>query len=111
MWNIGQLDAGVELRGTVAVPDGYHGLNPSLARTRNYLFAIGVKLLAIEMCVRIDEHQKSDLRPPPWHLSLRFKMTGQPYLSRAPMGTSSKKLASTGFPPSSDAATIIPFDS
>ena len=33
------------------------------------------------------------------------------YLRRAPTGTSSRKLASTGFPPSSDAATIIPFDS
>src|SRR5579864_6807685 len=33
------------------------------------------------------------------------------YFNRAPTGTSSRKLASTGFPPSSDAATIIPFDS
>ena len=33
------------------------------------------------------------------------------YLSRAPTGTSSRKLARTGFPPSRDAATIIPFDS
>ena len=33
------------------------------------------------------------------------------YLSLAPTGTSSKKPASTGFPPSMDAATIIPFDS
>ena len=34
-----------------------------------------------------------------------------PYFNLVPRGTSSKKLASTGFPPSSDAATIIPFDS
>ena len=33
------------------------------------------------------------------------------YFSLAPTGTSSKKAASTGFPPSSDAATIMPFDS
>ena len=33
------------------------------------------------------------------------------YFSRAPTGTSSRKPASTGFPPSSDAATIMPFDS
>ena len=34
-----------------------------------------------------------------------------PYFNLAPTGTSSRKLASTGFPPSSEAATIIPFDS
>ena len=33
------------------------------------------------------------------------------YFNLAPTGTSSKKLASTGLPPSSEAATIIPFDS
>src|ERR1700756_3390338 len=34
-----------------------------------------------------------------------------PYFNLAPIGTSSRKLASTGLPPSSDAATIIPLDS
>src|SRR5579864_8240927 len=33
------------------------------------------------------------------------------HFSLAPTGTSSRKLASTGFPFSSDAATIMPFDS
>jgi hypothetical protein len=33
------------------------------------------------------------------------------YFNLAPIGTSSRKLASTGFPPSIDAATIMPFDS
>lgn len=32
------------------------------------------------------------------------------YFKRAPIGTSSKNAASTGLPPSSEAATIIPFD-
>ena len=35
----------------------------------------------------------------------------RPYFSLAPTGTSSKNPASTGCPPSSDAATIMPFDS
>ena len=108
---LSESNPGIECWRAVAVSNGDHRLYSGLASAGDDLLAIGVELLAIEMCVRIDEHQKSDLRPPPWHLSLRFKMTGQPYLSRAPMGTSSKKLASTGFPPSSDAATIIPFDS
>src|SRR5258708_38188661 len=33
------------------------------------------------------------------------------YFRRAPMGTSSKKAARTGFPPSREAATIMPLDS
>src|SRR5882757_6859507 len=40
-------------------------------------------------------------------LKLEFKL----YFNLAPTGTSSKNPANTGLPPSSDAATIIPFDS
>src|SRR5271165_229013 len=51
-----QLNSAIDLRGTVAISDGHHGLNASLARPIDDLFAIGVKSLAIEMCVRIYEH-------------------------------------------------------
>ncbi len=51
---------------------------------------IGGETFAVEMAVGIGEHR---------------------YFSRAPTGTSSRKAASTGAPPSSEAATIMPFDS
>ena len=83
--------------------------DPGLARTRDHLLAVGIELLAIEMCVRIDEH---DLVLVVGQTACRSAVAaGDAYFSRAPTGTSSKKLASTGLPPSSDAATIIPLDS
>src|ERR1700731_5171043 len=41
----------------------------------------------------------------------KILMSSHAYLSRVPNGTSSRKLASTGLPPSGEAATIMPFDS
>ena len=62
-----RLNSRIELRRSISISDGDQGLHSSLTRTRNDLLAVGVKLLAIEMRVRIDKHQKSDLRllPPP----------------------------------------------
>ena len=51
--------------------------------------AVGVELLVVEMTVRI----------------------GQSHFRRAPTGVFSGNAASTGGPPSSDAATTMPFDS
>src|SRR5262249_10282414 len=48
------------------------------------------KTRVVEMTVRVDKHL---------------------YFRRAPTGTSSRKPARIGLPPSSDAATIMPFDS
>ena len=42
---------------------------------------------------------------------VRPERTSIGYFNRVPIGTSSRKLASTGLPPSGDAATIMPFDS
>src|ERR1700693_3854094 len=108
----------------IAVANGDHGPHSGLPRPGNHLLAIGVELLAIKMRVRIDKHDYclcGDSRP-------RLSMPSQarlvfgyrlPYRratlsftsNLAPTGTSSKKPARTGLPPSSDAATIIPFDS
>src|ERR1022692_4409774 len=47
----------------------------------------------------------------PWRRNSSFPPPQQRYFSLVPMGTSSRKLASTGFPPSGEAATIMPLDS
>ena len=51
-----ELNPGVERGRTVAIADGDHGSHSGLARASDHLLAIGVELLAIEMCVRIYEH-------------------------------------------------------
>src|SRR5579859_6643280 len=65
-----QLNPGIEIRRTIAIANGDHRPHSGLTRASDYLVAIGVELLAIEMCVRIDEHgtsavglQTSDLGP------------------------------------------------
>src|SRR5215471_19980789 len=121
---LGKLDPGIQIRRPVAIADGNHGCDPRLAGARDDFQAIGVKLLAIEMCVRIDKHgngllasgsglphQAVGLRTIQRRRSLKARARRQFYFNRAPTGTSSRKLANTGWPPSSDAATIIPLDS
>src|ERR1017187_8463601 len=85
----GQAQGGFQVRRTAARADGHHALDASLAGALDHLVAVRVELLVIQMAVRID----------------------QLHLRRAPMGTSSRKPASTGLPPSMDPAAIIPFDS
>ena len=53
---IGELDSGIERRRAVAVADRHHRLYAGLAGASDHLLAICVKLLAIEMCVRIYKH-------------------------------------------------------
>src|SRR5205085_11993884 len=81
-----QLDARVEARRTVAIADRDHSPHSRLARPCDDLLAIGVKLLAIEMGVRIDEHaewsclsEDSLLECPP--------NASSTYFSLAPTGT------------------------
>src|SRR5215831_10458083 len=69
--------------------DHHHGLDARGERAFDHGVAIVVKLLVVDMTVRIDKL----------------------HLRRAPAGMSSWKPARTGLPPSTDAATIIPLDS
>ena len=53
---VGESNSSIELRRTIPVPDGDHRRDTSFPRARDYLLAVRVELLAIEMCVRIYEH-------------------------------------------------------
>ena len=53
---LGELDAGVEIGRTIPVADGDNGGKPGFPRASYDLVAVGVELLAIEMCVRINKH-------------------------------------------------------
>src|SRR5579872_1793183 len=78
-----------EVGRTFTRADRHHLSHARLQRALDYLVAIRIKVGAVEMAVRIDQH----------------------YFKRAPTGTSSRKPARTGLPPSSEAATIMPCDS
>jgi len=54
-----QLDATVESARPVAVSDGNDCFDSGFPRAGNYLLAVCVELLAIEMGVRIDEHHRN----------------------------------------------------
>src|SRR5258708_854789 len=86
---LGQADARFKIRRTIAGSNCDHALHTRVQRPLDYFFAIAVKLLAVQMTVGVD----------------------QTHLTLAPTGTSSRNPASTGLPPSSEAATIMPFDS
>src|SRR6266404_9553010 len=103
--------------GSVTVAYGKVGFDPVLFRARQHFFTIGVVAIAFEVGVGVDEHGR-------WSLVVSRSRdrvgTGasrvqaedrQRYFNLVPTGTSSRKLASTGLPPSGDAATIMPFDS
>src|SRR5450631_272996 len=109
-----ELNSGIERGWAIAIADRDHPSHSGLASASDHLLAIGVELLAVEMCVRIYKHclrgclGTGAFARPPSEARLVLILY---YLRRAPTGTSSRKLANTGFPPSSDAATIMPFDS
>src|SRR5208282_2880559 len=99
-----QLNPAVGGVGSVAVADCEIGFDAVLFGTDQHLFTIVVVALAFEMGVGVDEHQIS-CRLPAASCQQLF------YLSLVPTGTSSRKLARTGLPPSGEAATIMPLDS
>src|SRR5207253_7659953 len=107
----------VERAWAVAVADGDDRPDTGLASAGNHLLAIGVELTAFQMRVRIDVHKREgELRASSPVLVVRARTPVPPifttfYFRRAPIGTSSRKLHSTGLPPSGEAATIMPFDS
>src|SRR5215468_168189 len=51
-----QQDAAVKVDWPIAIADRNNGLNASLARSRNHLFAIGIKTSAIEVAVGVYVH-------------------------------------------------------
>src|SRR5579871_400278 len=61
----GELDSSSKIWRPVTVPNGDHGRDSGFASACDDFRAIGLELLAIEMCVRVDEHGNltSDLRP------------------------------------------------
>ena len=84
----GQPDAGFEIGRAVAGADGQDALDSGRAGALDRGGTVRVKFLVVQMAVRIDDR----------------------HFNRAPTGISSRKLASTGLPPSIDAATIMPFE-
>jgi len=86
---VGQPDSGFKIRRPVAGADRHHASDTGGERALDYRLAVFFKLRVVQVAVRID----------------------QVHFRRAPTGMSSWKPASTGLPSSTDAATIIPFDS
>src|ERR1019366_3573146 len=91
----GGVDEGVSLSlldgdiQTAAGADRYHQLHAGGQGALDDLRAIGIELLVVQVAMGIY----------------------QTHFRRAPTGMSSWKPARTGLPPSTDAATIMPFDS
>ena len=113
----GELDAAVERPWTGSAANGENRFDSGFAGASEHLLTVGIELLHLEMCVGIDEDRS--LVVGHW-LCGDGRLARQGRLSRSrswlyfnlvPTGTSSRKPASTAFPPSGDAATIIPFDS
>ena len=87
---LGEADGAVEFGRAVAGPDGQHPGDAGCGGAVEH----GVEIVGETSRRRDGSGNRSSI-----------------YFRRAPTGTSSRKPASTGLPPSSDAATIMPFDS
>ncbi len=85
----GQPHARFQIGRSAAGAYGQHALHARRSGAFHHLVAVGIEFGIVQVDVRIH----------------------QPHLRRAPAGTSSWKPASTGLPPSTEAATIMPFDS
>src|SRR5580692_5343014 len=112
----GELDPAVERPGAGSAADRDNRFDSGFAGASEHLLTVGIKLLHLEMCMGIDEHRSlvvghwlCSAGGSPVRLVVEVKKLA--YFSLVPTGTSSRKPASTAFPPSGDAATIIPFDS
>src|ERR1700676_2162110 len=84
-----QPNASFQIGRPLAGANGNHVVDSRLKSARDHFLTIGVELRTVEMAVGVD----------------------QAHFSLAPTGISSRKPASTGLPPSMDAATIMPLDS
>src|SRR5437588_11633457 len=83
-----QSDSRLQILRSVTGADRHQILHSRRPRPFDDGHSISGELLVVQMAVGID----------------------QPHFNRAPTGASSRKPASIGFPPSSEAATIIPLD-
>jgi hypothetical protein len=88
---LGDADARFEIRRAFTGADRHHPFDACLLRAINDGVEVLGEFRIVQVAVRI--HQDPH------------------YFNRAPTGTSSRKPASVGLPPSSDAATIMPCDS
>src|ERR1700694_4432930 len=86
---ISHSNASFQIRRAVASANGNHVFDSCLKGACDHFLTVGVELRTVEMAVGVD----------------------QAHLSLAPTGMSSRKPASTGLPPSMEAATIMPLDS
>src|SRR6266478_2221294 len=106
---LGECNAAVQRARTGSAADGHDCLNTRVPRPRQHLLTVGIELFHLEVCVGINEH---DGILPSFLAGRIFDGSEiSIYFNLVPTGTSSRKLHSTGFPPSADAATIMPFDS
>ena len=96
----GEGDGCVEVVRAGSAAYGQQGLHACFARSCEHCVAVFVKLRKLEVRVGIDNFHLGD----PGYRQLR-------YFRRAPTGTSSVKVQSTGLPSGVEAATIIPLDS
>src|SRR5439155_9436196 len=80
----------------IRAPDCQQKFHTRFARALDHLRPVGVKLRHVQVGVGVGDHER--------------RSEWKSYLRREPLGTSSVKVARTGLP-STDAATIIPFDS
>src|SRR5258706_2728224 len=55
---LGQSDSAIYMLGSIAVSDRDEGTDPGFPRPRDYLLAVVVELLAIQVCVRINKHRR-----------------------------------------------------
>src|SRR5208283_3566711 len=119
-----ELDGTVERPGARPAADSENGFDPRILGSLQDRGPVGFELLHLEMCVGVDENRT--LVVGHWSLVVQCNSCGDGQLARpsrkfgsrswhyfnlVPTGTSSRKPASTAFPPSGDAATIMPFDS
>src|SRR2546427_11285180 len=109
---LSELNSAVKRSRPRAAADGDNAINASFAGLRNHLLTVRVELFHFEVSVGIYENQSAVLSHQQLAKPTRQRQpSAVVYFNLVPTGTSSRKLASTGFPPSGEAATIIPFDS
>src|SRR5437867_11733878 len=107
-----ECDAAVQRAWTCSAADGHDCLDTRVSCPNQHLLAVGIELFHLEVGVGVNEHDGQLVSLLADRYSFAFcNLSSAIYFNLVPTGTSSRKLHSTGFPPSADAATIIPFDS
>jgi len=108
LWvTVGEANGAIEMWRAIAGADAKNAVDAGLGGADEDGVEIGGEFLVVEMSVGIgDGHGRL------WGRRFRLPLLRcRRYFRRAPTGTSSRNPASTGFPPSREAATIMPLDS